>query len=158
MPESGSSCLGDSVPVCVCRPPAGIHSCLPRECCQGCSPRPSWLPASALNASCRSEVAPFTPYAIAPEQSCASLLFLLAIDAVSLEALFSFACINVSVCADPGDDGKGDLRRTHGLRQAAVQAVRDQGDLQRHRSDSHERCSSKTHSRAADMCNKLISS
>lgn len=60
------------------------------------------------------------------------------------------------VFADPGNDGKGDLRRAHGLRQAAVQAVRDQRDLQRHRSDSHERCSSKTRSRAADMCNKLI--
>lgn len=43
------------------------------------------------------------------------------------------------MCADPGIDGKGDLRWTDGLRQAAVQTVGDQGDLQGHRSDSHER-------------------
>lgn len=36
--------------------PVGIHSCLLQECCQEFSPRPSWLLASALNASYRSEV------------------------------------------------------------------------------------------------------
>lgn len=46
----------------------------------------------------------------------------------------------VSVCADPGVNRTGEVCGTHGLCQTAVQTVRDQGNLQRHRSDSHERC------------------
>lgn len=44
------------------------------------------------------------------------------------------------VCADPGIDRKGEVWRTHGLCQTAVQRVRHQRDLQRNRADSHERC------------------
>lgn len=43
------------------------------------------------------------------------------------------------VCADPGSLRRGEVCRTHGLRQTAVQTGWDQRDLQRHRTDSHER-------------------
>lgn len=46
----------------------------------------------------------------------------------------------VFLCADPGSIRRGEVRGAHGLRQTAVQRVWDPRNLQRHRSDSHERC------------------
>lgn len=45
----------------------------------------------------------------------------------------------VFICADPGINRRGEVCGTNGLCQTAVQTVWHQRNLQRHRSDSHER-------------------
>jgi len=116
-------------------------------CCRAFSPRPSWLQESASNVSYRSEGFFFayvcrTTWGI-PQMGLSLLLIQVFKHCRAChfrkESRKNKACV-LCALADSGSLRRGEVRRTHGLRQTAVQRIWNQRSLQRHSSDSHERC------------------